>query len=189
MVILWNWLDWVLVLIVLFSIVSGVREGFTRGLIGLASLIVGLVAAALGYRTLGDKLTPAIHSASLAYGAAFLILFVAVLIVGGLIAGFAQRLIKTVGMTWFDRFLGLFFGVLRGLLVDAVVVMAMLAFSIKANAVRASHFAPSILRGSQATASLMPPEFRGRFQSGVDNLKHTLEQAEKNARGNRSTGR
>jgi len=176
---LWNWLDWALALIVLLSTLSGVSEGFTRG----------LIVAASGYQALGDRLGAYIHSASLAHGVAFLILFVAVLIVGGLIAGFAQKLVKTAGMRWLDRFLGLFFGLLRGILVDAVVIMAMLAFSIKAEAVRSSHLTPSIIRASQATAALMPPEFRKRFDAGLDDLKRALVKAEKRTTGNEPSGR
>ena len=173
----WNWLDWTMAILVLLSTLSGVREGFVRGLIGLATLVVGLAVAATGYASLGSRLSSSIHSASLANGAAFLILFIAVLLLGSLLTAVSQKLIKTVGLRWLDRFVGLFFGFVRGVIVDAVLIMAMLAFAIKVEAVQSSRLAPSVTSFSKATAALMPPELRSRFSAGLDDLKQALKRA------------
>jgi membrane protein required for colicin V production len=183
MVNLWNWLDWVLALVLLFSTLSGVSEGLARGIIGLASLVVALVAAAVGYMPLGERLRPHMHSSSVAYGTAFLLLFIAVLIVGALVAALVHRLIKSVGMRWLDRFLGFFFGILRGIIVDVVIIMAMLAFSIQVEAVRRSKLAPPLIRGSQAAAAVMPAEIQTRFNSGLNDVEHALHRAKQNTVG------
>src|SRR5580700_4192364 len=113
---LWNWLDWLLALIVVLSVLSGGSEGFVRGLVGLASLVVGLIVAAEGYQSLGARLSSFIHSPDIAHAVAFLLLFMLVVIVGSLIAGAVQRVLKDVGLSWFDRLLGLFFGLIRGII-------------------------------------------------------------------------
>ncbi len=177
MVQLWNWLDWILALVVLFSVVSGAGEGLTKGLIGLASLIMGLAVAAAGYHSLGDTLGPVIHSHDLAYGLAFFALFVLVLIVGGLVAHLAEKLVNTAGIRWLDRLLGLLFGLLRGVIVDAIIVMALLAFAIKPDAVRRSRLAPKVMDGSRALAALMPPELRTQFDAGLAALERGLVNA------------
>jgi len=171
---LWNWLDWTLALVVLFSVLSGAGEGLTKGIIGLASLIVGVAVAAGGYHSFGDTLGSLVHSRELAYGLAFFILFVLVLIVGGLVARAAEKLVKTAGISWLDRFLGLFFGLLRGIIVDAVMLMALLAFAIKPEAVRQSQLAPRVMAGSRAMAALMPPDLRRQFEAGLEALQRGL---------------
>ena len=183
---LWNWLDWVLALIIFFSALSGLSEGFTRGLIGLASLVVGLAVAAAGYRGLGGGLGSVIHSHALAYGVAFLILFFLVVLVGAVISSLAARLLKTAGLTAFDRFLGLFFGLLRGVIFDAAVLMVLLAFGLKLEAVRRSRLAPPVTQGSRAMAALMPADLRSEFDAGLDQLKNGLANAEKRVKGTAS---
>jgi len=182
MVQLWNWLDWVLALVVLFSVASGAGEGLTKGIIGLASLIVGLAVAASGYHSLGETLGSIIHSHELAYGVAFFTLFVLVLIIGGLVARLAEKLVNTAGIRWLDRLLGLVFGLLRGVIVDAVIVMALLAFAIKPEAVRQSQLAPKVMSGSRAMAALMPPELRRQFNAGLEALERGLVKTGERAR-------
>lgn len=171
---LWNWLDWILALVILFSILSGAGEGLTKGIIGLASLVVGVAVAAAGYRSFGENLGSLVHSHELAYGLAFFTLFVLVLIVGGLVARAAEKLVKTAGIGWLDRFLGLFFGLLRGVIVDAVIVMVLLAFAIASEAVRRSQLAPRVMDGSRAMAALMPPDLRRQFDAGLEALQRGL---------------
>jgi len=186
---LWNWLDWALALIVLFSVVSGLGEGFTRGLIGLASLVVGLAVAAGGYHGLGAGLSTVIHNYDVAYGVAFLMLFIAVIVVGAIISHLADKLLKTAGIKAFDRLLGLFFGLLRGIVFDAVVLMALLAFGIQSQAVRASQLAPTVVQASRAMAALMPAELRAEFDAGLEKLKGGLVKTEERMKENASPAR
>ena len=182
MVQLWNWLDWILALVVLFSALSGAGEGLAKGVIGLASLIVGVAVAAGGYHSLGDTLGSSIRSRELAYGLAFFLLFVLVLIIGGLVARAAEKLVNTAGMGWLDRLLGLFFGLLRGIIVDAVVVMGLLAFAIRPEAVRKSQLAPWVMQESRAMAALMPPDLRRQFDAGLEALQRGLVKTEQRTR-------
>jgi membrane protein required for colicin V production len=175
---LWNWLDWLLALIVVFSVLSGASEGFVRGLVGLASLVVGLIVAAEGYHALGAWLGSFISSSDVAHAVAFLLLFLVVIIVGSLIAGVIQRVLKDVGLSWFDRLLGLFFGVIRGVIVDAVVIMAMLAFGIKAEAVKNSRLTPTVIHESSVMAATMPPDLHKEFDTGLEELKRGLVKTE-----------
>jgi membrane protein required for colicin V production len=175
---LWNWLDWLLALIVILSVLSGASEGFVQGLVGLASLVVGLIVAAEGYQALGAKLGAFIHSSDVARAVAFLILFLLVLVVGSLISGVVRKMLKEAGLSWFDRLLGLFFGLIRGVIADAVVVMVMLAFGIRAEAVRQSRLTPTIIHESRAMAALMPPDLHREFIAGLEDLKRGVEKTE-----------
>ena len=174
----WNWLDWVLAGIVVVSVLSGAGEGFVRGLVGLLSLIVGLIVAAEAYQGLGAKLMAFIHSSDVAHATAFVLLFLLVVVVGSLIAGVVQRVLKEVGLSWFDRLLGILFGFVRGVIVDAVAIMAMLAFGIKAEAVRNSRLAPSVISESRTIAAMMPPDLRHEFNVGLEDLKRGFVKTE-----------
>lgn len=175
---LWNWLDWLLAVIVALSVFSGASEGFVRGLVGLASLIVGLIVAGQGYHAFGDWLSSFIHSSDVAHGVAFLLLFLLVIALGSIVAGMVQKMLRDVGLAWFDRLLGLLFGLVRGVIVDAVVIMTMLAFGIKVEAVKASMLTPTVVHESRLMAAMMPPDLHKEFDSGLDDLKRGLVKTE-----------
>lgn len=66
---------------------------------------------------------PVIGSPSARMAASFVMLFVATLILGGLIRFLLGALVKKTGLTFFDRIGGLVFGVVRGMVVVAVIVV------------------------------------------------------------------
>src|SRR5574337_850143 len=138
----WNWLDWTLAIIVVASIVAAMTKGFVRELISLASLIIGLVVACLGYTRAALWFDDLTRSHEIALGLGFLSLFLGTLIAGGLVSLLAEKLIKTAGIQWADRFLGGAFGLVRGVLVDCVLLLILVAFAIKPMAVRQSSLAP-----------------------------------------------
>ncbi len=175
----WNWLDWLLAAIVFFSVLGGASEGLVRGLIGLASLVIGLAVAAAGYHGLGNALGAWIHSQDVAYGTAFLALFVVVLIVGAIISGIAAKLVKEAGIRWLDRLLGLAFGLVRGLIADAIVIMVMVAFSLAPQALRNSQLRPVTMSSTRAMVAMMPPDLRRQFQAGVEDIQRQFVKSEK----------
>ena len=181
MVTLWNWLDWLLALIILVSLLSAVREGFVRALIGLAALVVGVAVAAKDYLRLAAVFGTAIHSPDLARGAAFLALVLLVLLIGSLLSSFAGSLVRKLGMGWLDRLMGAVFGVIRGVLFDAVLVMIMVTFAIKPEAVRNSRLTPYIMHDSRVVAATMPPELRARFWAGLRDVERALTKTKNRA--------
>lgn len=170
----WNWFDWVLAAILFFSTLGGLQEGIISGLIGLASLVLGLVAAAAGYHTLAGDLGSLIKDHETAEIVAFLGIFIFVLIVGGVIAAAARKLMKAAGLSCLDRIAGLGFGLLRGFLMDAVLVLALLAFGIATYAVRTSKLRPQVMRTSGEIALMMPAHLREQFEVGVHKLQEGL---------------
>src|SRR3990172_6230635 len=134
----WNWLDWVLAVIVVASVVAAILKGFVRELIALAALVAALGVAALGYPGASLWFDDLTRSHEVALGLGFLTLFVGTLILGALVSALAKRLIKTAGLQWFDRFLGGIFGLLRGVVVDCILLMTLLAFNMKPEAIQRS---------------------------------------------------
>lgn len=177
----WNWLDWILAAIVLVSLLAGARKGFARELIALASLVVGLVVAALEYQRAAAWLGRFIHSRELALGVAFLSLFGGLLIAGTLISALAKKLVREAGIEWADRLLGAVFGLVRGVVVDAVVLMTLVAFAIKPVAIQRSRLAPYVAVGSRGIAGVMPPDLRGRFQTAFKEFERELVESERHA--------
>jgi membrane protein required for colicin V production len=178
----WNWLDWTLASVVGFSVLTAFAKGFTRELISLAAVLAGLVVATLGYHRASLLFEDLAHSHQVALGLGFLTLFLAMLLVGAVISSLAKRLIKDAGLQGFDRLLGAAFGLVRGIVVDSVLLMVFVAFAIKPEAVQHSALAPYINDGARVLVLAMPKDLKGEFRDGFEKLKHSLGQGDQKGR-------
>ena len=119
-----NWLDYAILAIIGLSALISLVRGFVKEVL---SLIIWIAAVWIGLefsRGLSVYLEPYITSPSLRIGAAFVALFVLTLVIGGIINYLAGQLVGRTGLTGTDRLVGVLFGVGRGLVVVAVVVLA-----------------------------------------------------------------
>ena len=175
----WNWLDWVLTAIVVVSIVPAALKGFIRELIALATLVAALVIAALGYTRAAGWFEDLTRSHTVALGAGFLALFLGTLIVGALASAAAKKLVQTAGLQTFDRILGGVFGLIRGLAIDCVLLLVLVAFDMKGPAVQQSLLAPFITNGARVIAFVMPGDLKRQFREGFEKFHQALIQQDK----------
>ena len=121
--------DWVIIAFVVLNVVLAAMQGFFAEAFSMAGLVVGYVVAAWRYQRLADWLLSFLKSELLAQILAFLIIFWAILVVFSLAGRIMRKLVKEVGLSAFDRFLGAMLGVVKGVLVVAVILMGMTAFT------------------------------------------------------------
>lgn len=117
-----NWADWTILAILGLSIAISMVRGFIREAMSLAVWVAAFAIAMMFHEPLAVWYEGLIETTSLRYLAAWLSLFVAVLLVGGLVNYLLGQLVRTTGLGGTDRMLGAVFGGIRGL----VVVMALL---------------------------------------------------------------
>jgi len=166
-----NGLDWVILVIVLVSILLAVAQGFFFEIFSLAGVVVGYVVASWSYHSVAPWFVPYVKNLWVADAAGFLVIFVLIVALAGVIARLARWAIQEVGLRWFDRLLGGVFGALRGALVVMVVVMAMASFSPTSPSLQSSEFAPYFLVLGRGAMWLSPTEFRMKFCAGLDELR------------------
>ena len=177
----WNWLDYILAAIAVASVVAAMMKGIVQAVISLASVVIGLVIAAMGYTRAALWFEDLTKSHEIALGLGFLVLFVGTLMAGALVGLLARKFVKTAGVEWFDRFLGGIFGLVCGVLIDAVLLMAMLAFAIKPDAVRQAALTPFVTTGARIIALVMPGNLRAQFHLGFEKFREALIQQDKGA--------
>jgi membrane protein required for colicin V production len=175
----WNWLDWILATVIFASVATAVLKGFIRELISLVSVVTGLIIAALGYRLAAVWFEDLMRAHEIALGAAFLALFLGTLALGALVSLLARKFIKTVHLEWFDRFLGGVFGLARGLAVDSVLLLAMVAFGMKTQAIGGSALAPYVATGARIVVLALPGEMKTQFHAGFERFKQALIENDK----------
>jgi membrane protein required for colicin V production len=163
--------DWIILGFLVFSVTAAAIEGFFHEAFKLAGLVVGYILAAWQYHRLADWFAPYLKSPWLGEIAGFLIIFFAVLMVAGIAGRIARSVMKKAGLSAVDRFLGAVFGLLKGVLVVAIVLTAVAAFAPAANWLAESQLAPYFLVGGRAAVWLAPSDLRHRFYQGLDYMR------------------
>ena len=115
--------DYAVLGIIGLSILLSMLRGFVKEILKLAGWVAAVFVAKLYTTQLAPLLPAGIPSDSLRLMAAFVILFLATLLVSSLLAIALSEVFKQVGLGWFDRWLGAVFGFARGLIIVAVLVL------------------------------------------------------------------
>jgi membrane protein required for colicin V production len=177
-----NWLDIVLVLLVLISLISALKKGFSREVVGLIAAIVGLLCGLWFYGSVGGFLRPYVSSPAIANFCGFFLVFCGILILGAIVGALLSKLLKVAGLSWFDRVLGASFGLVRGLLLAIALVLAIVAFTPGEKPPRSvirSRLAPYLIDASHVVANLAPRELREGFKKHYDRVKSIWDDAMK----------
>lgn len=117
------WIDYILLAIIMISALLSLWRGFVKEALSLASWIVALWVALLFFHDLADWLARWIDAPSVRDGVGFGLLFVVTVLIGGLVGYLAGQLVSKTGLTATDRVLGMLFGIARGVVIVAVMVL------------------------------------------------------------------
>jgi membrane protein required for colicin V production len=176
-----NWLDYMLIGLVLLSTVGGAVRGLIKEILPIVSLVLGLVVA--------YKLSPQLQPYALewwegdtvAYIFCFIIVFVLAWVLLGLLGGLLYRLVKASAAGSLDKLFGMVLGLVRGVAVAVLIVVAMLAFLPPDHAsLQESMLAPKFLYIGQVAVALMPEDAKEELRSRYDEL---MEKSENLRRG------
>lgn len=114
--------DYAVLVIIGLSIILSVMRGIVAEVLSIA----GWVAAFFVAKTYTSEMLPMmpqdIPSESLRVLAAFLVLFLATLLVATLLTIALSAILKKIGLGWLNRLLGALFGIVRGLLIVCIIV-------------------------------------------------------------------
>lgn len=165
--------DWVILLVVLISILQAASEGFFHEAFGIAGLVIGYILAAWQYQSFADWFAPHVQSQWVAQIFAFLLIFIGVMLLAGIAGRITRWAMRLAGLSFFDRLLGGLLGLLRGVLVVAIVLVSMTAFAPASSWLENSQFAPYFLVVGRAAIWVAPSELRNRFYQGLDLLQRS----------------
>jgi membrane protein required for colicin V production len=168
-----NWFDILMLVVIFASVASGLKAGFARVTIGLISAIVGLLFALWFYKIPSAAIRPYLSSDTVASILGFVIVFGVVVAVGALAALILASIFKWIGLSWVDHLLGGAVGLLRGALVVAALVTAVVAFapSPTPTFLNESSMLPYAESVASAIAAMAPKDLKDAFDQQLDNIK------------------
>ncbi|OGB34305.1 MAG: colicin V synthesis protein [Burkholderiales bacterium RIFCSPLOWO2_12_FULL_61_40] len=120
-------LDWIFLAVLLISLVVGAWRGLVYEVLSVCTWIAAFVVAQWFAPQAAQWLPMAGSAEAVRYAAGFVLVFIAAVFAGSLIAFLIKKLVAAVGLRPADRLLGAAFGLVRGtvLLLAVTVVVGM----------------------------------------------------------------
>jgi len=169
-------LDWILLAIFISSIVLSWFKGFVREILGLVTVLAGVLLAAWLYRAVGAMFKDVVRTENIALFLGFSLIFVVTLLAGFLITWLVTRFVRFAKLQWADRLLGAAFGFIRGWTMCAAILLALTAFDVQTERLKNSELAPYFLPGSRVMALMTPYEIKAKFLVGYRALERWWRQ-------------
>jgi membrane protein required for colicin V production len=169
-----NWLDILILAIVAVSVLTSLRKGFSREIIGLVAVVLALLLGFWFYGIPAAYLAPYLSTQGIANFAGFFVVFCFILALGAVAGAVAGRFLKATGLSFFDRLLGAGFGLIRGTLIALALVTGLMAFSQKnapPEAIVQSKCAPYVTGAADVVAAMAPHELKEGFRKTYAQVK------------------
>ena len=117
------WVDYAIIIVIALSALISVLRGFVKEALSLAAWVLAFWVAFTFHQNLATILADYIDTPSLRLISAFALLFVVTLIIAALVNNLVGQLVKKTGLTGTDRMLGVVFGIARGTIIVAILVL------------------------------------------------------------------
>jgi membrane protein required for colicin V production len=122
-------LDWVAVAVLAASVLLGLWRGLVYEVLSVLNWLAAFVLAQWLAPRAAAMMPLSRAGESIQYAAGFVVVFIAALFAGGLVAWLTKKLVEAVGLRPVDRVLGGVFGMVRG--VVGVLAVAVLVHLVK----------------------------------------------------------
>ena len=165
-----NLADWFILIVLIASGVISFTRGFTKELLSLFLWLAAFIAAISLEYLATPKINEFIGNQEISKIISYIVVFVIFIFLGGMIIKFISKLIKWSGASGFDRFLGILFGLVRGLIVLFVIFLLLPSGLKTTNLISNSKITPIIQKYA--------PEIEAYFRNLIDNrnvVEETLE--------------
>ena len=166
-----NLADWFILIVLIASGVISFTRGFTKEFLSLFLWLSAFIAAISLEYLATPKINEFIGNEEISKIISYIVVFIIFIFLGGIIIKFISKLIKWSGASGFDRFLGILFGLVRGLIVLFVIFLLLPSGLKTTNLISNSKITPIIQKYA--------PEIEAYFRNLIDNRNIVEEALEK----------
>jgi membrane protein required for colicin V production len=162
-------LDIILIILIGTTCIYGITKGFIRDIFSLIAIIVGVVAALIGYPWAAGYLSGIIPAGPLAGIVGFTLILLSVSIAVSVLGVVISKAISGADLSVYDRIAGACFGLIEGIVAASLIVV--ITSVLIPSAVTSSRIAPPLLRGVNTVITILPPD----TQKQINESKKALE--------------
>ena len=166
-----NFADWFILVVLVASGLISFSRGFTKEFLSLFLWVAAFIAAISLEYLATPKINEYIGNPEISKILSYVVVFIVFIFIGGILIKFISKIIKWSGASGFDRFLGVLFGLIRGLIV-LFVIFLLLPSSLKTT---------DLINNSKITPLIQKyaPQIEAYFRELVDNRNIVEEALEK----------
>ena len=163
-----NFADWFILVVLVASGLISFSRGFTKEFLSLFLWVAAFIAAISLEYLATPKIDQYIGNPEISKILSYVVVFIIFIFIGGILIKFISKIIKWSGASGFDRFLGVLFGLIRGLIV-LFVIFLLLPSSLKTT---------DLINNSKITPLIQKyaPQIEAYFRELVDN-RNIVEEA------------
>lgn len=167
-----NGFDLGLLVVLGVLVVVGMAKGLVRILVGLLALVTAFFVASHYHAPLAERLDRlSVPPEALRLGA-WAGLFLGVMLLGGVIAWFARKLLRVAMLGWADRVAGGAVGLAAGVLACALGVLPVITYAPEGTRYLAgSRSAPYVAAVAEFALWIVPDAVAERYRDGLDALR------------------
>ena len=156
-----NWLDIVVLFLVVMAVFQGLRTGFVRTLSAAVGAFLGVALAGQLAGQVAPALEPVLGAGNISRIAASVIIFLAVFIAASFVGNIVRQALHLTLLGWLDTLLGGFMGLVMGFVTTGFLLIALGKFPLPGveGVIRESRLAPVVIRYVPVALGLLPPEF------------------------------
>jgi membrane protein required for colicin V production len=163
--------DWAIVIILSLAVLGGLKQGFFRSVCSLGGLFLGLVLAAWNYARVAPLLMPFVRMQPVANTIGFLLIALVVMGVAGILGAVLAKTFHELGLGCLDRLAGGAFGLLQGLLMVTLGIVAVVAFLPPAHWLDEGKLPRLFFGACHLSTHMSPDELAQRVREGLKTLE------------------
>jgi membrane protein required for colicin V production len=157
--------------VLLLSVVTAFVKGVLVEIFSLVGVVAGFFIAAAEYRSVAPWIMHVVKDQGIADFVAFLLLSLVTMILAGLLGRLLRGGVHWAGLGFLDRLLGAVFGLLRGLVLVTIAVIALAAFLPRAEWLQGSRLVPWFLSAARGGSHMTSVELGERIREGIRLLR------------------
>ena len=167
-----NAFDIFVVVVVGFCLIRGIFRGLIKELSSIIGVFAGFYGAYTYYVKLAQLLSKWISDTGYLNIFSFLLIFCCVFIIISVLGVVIKYLLNVAFLGWVDRICGAGFGLIKGVLIVAVVMISLTAFLPKGSPlIKKSLLAPHVALVSETMAKVVSEDMKGEFAGKINALK------------------
>ena len=163
-----NFADWFILVVLVASGLISFSRGFTKEFLSLFLWVAAFIAAISLEYLATPKIDEYIGNPEISKILSYVVVFIVFIFIGGILIKFISKIIKWSGASGFDRFLGVLFGLIRGLIVLFVIFLLLPSSFKTTDLINNSKITPLIQKYA--------PQIEAYFRELVDN-RNIVEEA------------
>lgn len=167
-----NPFDVFVIIVICYSIIRGLFRGLVKEVSSIMGVLGGFYAAYSYYPLVAKLIGGLVKDPAYLNILSFLVIFCAILIIISVIGVVIKYLLNVAFLGWVDRLCGVFFGLIKGILIVTVMFIILTTFLPKgAPLIKQSILAPHVTWISEKMVKVVSKEVRRDFFGKLDEFK------------------